>query len=509
MIIKCPNCSSEVEFIPGECEFCPECGSDLTVQEQQQQATDVPQQKTACEQNEEAEETFSDQDTIAALMAKLAELKADKSRQTYRPVEKEENWDLSAKSKMIADDIDSFDIFSTSSSTCKHLKVEYNHNLHFLTGSQAVIQLRLTPLDDQLKDLMIFMETERNGDHTRRQIPIREILRKNRSFSLQIPFNPENTFGKAFFIFYIGCKIDRTFKYYQFSVNHTVYDSKQSGNAIIKDITINQEFSAQHAADINYRDNFGEAMKKLADKNLTVNELIDRLNAMPPNFCEQDLIETTWRPEDILVKGNLYRADKLILEYEGKSLILINKPKVVFGRDRNQADLLVRCGQGKLGQMEYPNSTVSRKHAEILYCDDTVKLFDHSSYGTYINGKKPDGPGIPLALTANVEFGDICWEMNIQQCAGRLPHNICQTCTANKVKSVTFKRKDKEPEYYLLIWQCCELGRLIEDLTDWTIFTRDGSFFIRTPNQDFHYLRPGHPITYNNKTVNVRLFKQA
>ncbi len=503
MIIKCPNCSSEVEFVEGECEFCPECGSDLT----NQQTPDIPEQETAHNGKTEAEKTSPDQDPMEVLK-KLTELQnALKSRQNTRPNDGND-WNLSEKSKKYAENIDSMDVFSTSSSECHYVKVEYNHNLHFLTGSQAVIQLRLTPLDDQLKELLVFMETTRNGDHTRRQIPVQQVLKKGRPFTMQIPFQPENTFGKAFFVFYIGCKIGKTFKYYQFSVNHTVYDSKQSGNAIITDITINQEFNAQHAADINYRDHFGEAVKKLADKNLTVNELIDRLNKMPPNFREQELVETTWKPEDILVKGNLYRTDKLILEFEGKSLLLFNKENVVFGRDRENVDLIVRCGQGKLGQKEYPNSTVSRKHAEILYCDDTVKLFDHSTYGTYINGKKPDSAGIPLDLTADIEFGDICWTMNIQQCAGRLAHNICQTCAANKVKSVTFKRNDKEPEYYLLIWQCCELGRLIADLTDWTIFTRNDSFFIRTPDQDFHYLRPGHPITYKNKTVNVKFFEQ-
>jgi hypothetical protein len=246
----------------------------------------------------------------------------------------------------------------------------------------------------------------------------------------------------------------------------------------------------------------------MAEKTLSVNEMIDRLNDLPPKYEVRLLTQTTWRPEDVLIKGNLYPADKLQLEYNGKTIFLLNKPSVKFGRDPQQVDLLVRCGQGRLSPREYPNSTVSRKHAEILYCDDTVKLFDYSSYGTYINGRKPDSAGIPLDLNTTVEFGDIHWKINIQKCNARLPHNICQTCTANRVKSVTFTRQDEEPECYLLIWQCCELGRVIEDLTDWTIFSRNGCFFIRTPEQDFYHLRPGQKIISKDKQIQVKYFDQ-
>ena len=477
MMIKCPNCNAEVEFVENESELCAECGGELK-----------PPASAPVD--------------ISDLLRKLVtDVKCNDCGS-------DDTWDLSEKSREIADNIENIDFDKSASAGCPYLKVEYNRNLFFLSNSESIIKLKFTPLKDELLDLLVFMEAVRAEHVSRRQIPLREVLQRNRTFSLQIPFNPEGSCGRINFNFYIGCNVRGNFKYYHFSINHKVYDSKQSGNAVCSQITINQEFNSNNAADINYRDSIGEALNRMAAKSLSVNEMIDRLNDLPPEYKVKELTETTWRPEDVLIKGNLYPATKLILEYNGKQIFLFNQPCVKFGRDPGQVDLLVRCGQGNMGPREYPNSTVSKKHAEILYCEDAVKLFDHSSYGTYINGRKPDGAGIPLEQGATVEFGDIHWQMNIQKCYSKLPHNICQTCAANKIKSVTFKRTDSEPEYYLLVWQCCELGRVIDDLADWTVFSRNQSFFIRTPAQDFYHLRPGQPVEYSNKKINVKYFDQ-
>lgn len=492
-MIKCPNCSAEVEYIEGECEFCCECGGELTPQTQED---NIPEPQLQSSSDDCAKDIFSNVDFAGIFGSKTPKFKS--------PFD--DDWDLSAKAARIADDIDPDEPVSSSKSECPHLKVEYNQNLFFITDSKSVIKLKLTPTGNSLQDILIYMEAERDGgSHTRRQIPVREVLRKNRDIFLQIPFLPEDTPGRIFLVFYIGCKIDGVFEFYQFSVEHKIYDSKQSGTSLCSQITINQEFTSNHAADINYRDSIGDALKKMSEKTLSVNEMIDRLNDLPPKYEIRELSRTTWRPEDILIKGNLYPADKLMLNYNGMSIFLINKPSVKFGRDPEQVDLLVRCGR-KSGDIA--NRTVSRKHAEIVYCDDTVKLFDYSTYGTYINNRKPDSAGVPLDTNALVEFGDIHWKMNIQKCNARLPHNICQLCSANKIKSVTFARTDDELEYYLLIWQCCELGRMIPELADWTIFSRNDCFFIRTPEQDFYHLRPGQSITFRDIKIDVTYFEQ-
>ena len=493
MLMTCPNCSAEVEYIEGDSEICSECGRDLmpgNVQEEQS----IPQSEPAVEN--------SRSDFWEALKSSVFSSLSQPS---------EESSSLSERAEKMAENIEQMEFDRpVDNSQCPHLKVEYNRNVFFLGGSESVVKMKITPLDDQLQDMLVFVETERGGSSSRRQIPVRELLRKNCAFPLQFPFNPGDISGRMVLSFYIGCKVDGKFIYYQFSVDHKVYDSKQSGSALCSQININniQDFSAGQASDINYRDSIGDALKMMTGKHLSVNEMIDRLNDMPPEYKVRKLLRTTWRPEDVLVKGNLYPTDKLTLDFNGKKIFLFNNVSVKLGRDSSEVDLVVRCGGGKIGPRDYPNSTVSRKHAEILYCEDSVKLFDYSSYGTYINGRKPDSSGIPLDSGATIEFGDIHWQMSIQKCHTRLPHNICQTCTANKVKSVTFKRTDDEPECYLLIWQCCELGRVIPELTDWTVFTRNNCFFIRTPAQDFFHLRPGQEVEYNGKFIKVEYFEQ-
>lgn len=503
MEIKCPNCSAAAEYIPGESEICCECGSELKPEAVSDPATaEIPAATpvvTPVKEPAAGGKGIFDNIDFASIFGKKTTF-ADDS----------DDYDLSDRSRMIADNIENIDFGfdEPSLGECSHLKVEYNRNVFFLTGSTSVIKLKLTPMDNQLEDLLVFMETDRGENHVRRQIPVRALLKKDRTVFLQLPVDPEEVSGRLFLVFYIGCKVRGEFRYYQFAAEHKVYDSRQSGSALCSQITINniQDITSTGAADINYRDSIGDALKKMADKTLSVNELIDRLNDLPPEYQIQQLTKTSWRPEDALVKGNLYPAEKLTLEYNGFTIHLLNKPSVKFGRDPMQCDLLVRSRSIPSG--EYPNSTVSRKHAEIIYCDDTVKFFDYSSYGTYINGRKPDRSGIPLDLSATVEFGDIHWKMSIQQCNARLPHNICQTCSANKVRSVTFSRMDSEPECYLLIWQCCELGRVIENLTDWTIFSRNGCFFIRTPEQDFYHLRPGQTIASKDNQIKVKYFEQ-
>lgn len=96
-------------------------------------------------------------------------------------------------------------------------------------------------------------------------------------------------------------------------------------------------------------------------------------------------------------------------------------------------------------------------------------------------------------------------KMRIQKCRGRLQHNICQTCNAPQIKSMTLTRQD-QPEYYLCIWECCELGRIIEDLADWTVFARENCFLIRTPAQDFYYLRPGSTFEAKGCKISVKYF---
>ncbi len=491
--MECPKCKKTVEYIPDECEICPECGAELVPS---------PEKETA------KTDVFADVD-FPGVFSKIKD--AGKTGA--------DDWNLSNRSKEMADKIETKEFEPDEKSECPYLDVEYNRNLFFLSGSEAVMKLRLTPKSRDLRHILIFMETLRSGNNSRRQIPVTEILQNRRSFFIQVPYHPEQVSGRLSFAFYIGCKTERELNYYQFTVEHKVYAPDQSGSSLSRQVIINTNFTASgagtidtsikanQAGTVNYRNTVEEAIRQMG-KEPSVHELIDRLNDLPPVFERKSLTATTWRPEDVLVKGNPQPGEKLLLEWNGFSIFLLGRNCVKFGRDPEKVDLLVRSGGGKIGPREYPNSTVSRFHAEVLYCEDTVKFFDHSSYGTYINGRKPDSAGIPIQDKALIEFGDIHWQMNMQNCEIRSSRNICQSCVANKIKSMTFKRTDEEKECYLLVWQCCELGLVFEELSDWNVFFRNGSFFIRTPDQDFYYLRSGQTIESKGQKVQVKYFRQ-
>ena len=483
MQLQCPKCKQTVEYQPGESEICPECGSEL-----------ILENKTENRQ----EGLWSGVD-FASVLSQNGE------SSSICPLASSS---MSERTKAIADDIESLDLDKLKQGDCHYLQVEYNRNLFFVNGSSVNLKLQLTPLLPDLEELQIFMERQ-DAEKSLSQIPVNNRLMPNRMIELTIPFSPNNISGFLAITFYIGCKVKNQRSYYQFQVEHKVYDPHQTGSSLSSQIIINQQISAQQAADIHYRDSIGEALRQMQEKSLTVNEMLDRLNTLPPHYEVMPLTETTWTPDSEIIRGTPYPGDKLMLEWQDRKIFLLGKKHIKLGRSAEQCDLLVKTtGGGRLSSRDYPNTTVSRLHTEILYNGDFIQIFDRSSYGTYINDRKPDSAGMQIPDSATIEFGDIHWKMDIQRCESRHSHAICQSCQAPKIRSLVFTRKDKEPEQYLLVWQCCELGRVIPELLDWTVFFRDNKFFIRTPEQNFHYLRPGNIFRINNQTVKINYFQQ-
>lgn len=525
MKIKCPNCSAEVEYIEDECVFCEECGQDLKCDTAENtdhkivtenDIRDVvaadrtsPKEKVYSAANSaNTQENLFDPDYFKKLAAKIGI--------NSTPIE-----NLAASSKYMSDNLDRMNFSAEAmASDCEYLDVEYNRNLFFLSGSNAVMKLRITPLKNELQKILLFMEVQKFDQNIRREIPVDEMVMRNRQITLQVPYTPEQMSGRVTIVFYVGCKTAKGCSYYKFSVEHKIYDPNQSGSSLGQQVIINNSYVAEQgstidtsihaheAGTIQYRNIVEDAIKQMGS-NPSVHDLVDRLNDLPEWYERKQLVPTTWAPENIMIRGTRFPADKLVLEWNGKIFYLIQKNCVKFGRNADQVDIVVRSSNKSLGPRDYPNSTVSRLHTEIFYCDDVVTVMDHSTWGTYINERRPTGAGLPLAENAKFEFGDIHWQMNLQKCQMRHSHNICQTCTANKIKSMTFTPLENDGnEYYFLIWQCCELGLVIEELSNWTVFARDGYFFIRTPDQEFFHLRPGEPIVTGKNKFNVKYFQQ-
>jgi hypothetical protein len=256
---------------------------------------------------------------------------------------------------------------------------------------------------------------------------------------------------------------------------------------------VKMEINASGAADVNVKD----ALSNICKSDPTAHELIHKLNQLTPDFVRQELLPTNWRPEKISNSG---MADKLMLIWKDMRILLCSKNEIVFGRDPVKSDIPVR------GSDPEENRTVSRVHGVVAYAGDTVRFTNRSTNGTWINERKVDADGIQLPDNSLVEFGDIKWSMNIQRCHRRGSENICQSCCANKVRSVSVTRHDSARECYLLIWQCCDLGIVIPELAGWDIFTREGAFFIRTPDGELANLRPGVTVKSQGTAIDVKYF---
>ena len=410
-------------------------------------------------------------------------------------------WDLSAKSREMAEQLGAYQPLQPTVS-CEHLKVEYRENLYFLAGAQIPFELQITPLCAEVQGVFVWFSPQIVGQqNVVHDIPVNVQIETNRSIRLQIPYIPGNkVFGIVPFHFYFGCVLKHGMKYYQMTVNHQVFRRNQSVKSVVNQIKI----EASQAGTINA--GLNDLMRSVNPR--TANELLEQLNKSARHLTVQKLEETRWRPEHGSVQGNLHECDRLTLSIGGHLYQIIGKNGVKLGRDSEQVDLIIADMLSAASQKEHPNNTVSRVCAEILYCGENVLFFDRSRHGTFINGIKPRSEGIPVANEAVIEFGDIHWRMVIQHCEGKPAEPICKACLGHGVKSLTFVREDRVPESYLLVWECCELGRLDQRLAGFRVYRRNGGFFLRTPDGLFQYLAPGRAITHKAIVFNVCQFKQ-
>jgi len=411
------------------------------------------------------------------------------------------HWDLSAKSRAMAEQLGTYQPPSPIVS-CEHLKVEYRENLYFLAGAQIPFELKITPLLGDVKGVFVWFSPQIAGERSVvYDIPVDARIRSGWSFTLHIPYlSGETVFGIVPFRFYFGCVLEHGMKYYQMTVNHQIFHRDQSVDSMVSQITIN----ASEAGTINA--NLNDLLR--TGKPRTVNELLEQLNRSAKNLAVQKLEETLWRPEHETVHGKIYECDRLTLTIGDHHYQIIGKNHVKLGREPDCVDLVIADMLSAKSLREHPNNTVSGVHTEIHYCGENVLFFDRSRHGTFINGIRPRSEGITVPNEAVIEFGDIHWRMEIQHCEHKPVESICKACLGHGVKSLTFARKDRVRESYMLVWECCELGYLDRRLAGFAVYRRNGGFILRSPDNQCQYLVPGRRVTCQDTTLEVSYFKQ-
>ncbi|MBO5793318.1 MAG: FHA domain-containing protein [Lentisphaeria bacterium] len=394
-------------------------------------------------------------------------------------------------------------------SDCKCLEVRYNRNTFLLKNKNAALKIELTPLQDNLKEVTIFMQHSDDACCKLQELPVQQMLKKNKPVVVTKNFNPGADSGLMTLKFYVGCRLDKEVNYYLFTATHSIYDPDCSKEEFKQQIIINQNFNASDAADINFYGGVLENLEKLAGKN--ANDMIASLGNMPDAFVTQTLERIQYDPVIMEITaesgGELYPTKKLMLKWNDCKLYLLSSPRITLGRSLEKCDLIVR--KRGLAADEKPNRTVSREHADLIYHEEHVEIKDKSSFGTWIDQTKLSGESATLPKDANIDFGDIRWHMNTQYCEQNAHGmKMCKTCLRKKIKSMTFSDNGADKEFYLLVWQCCELGRVIGALAGWNVFYRNNAFILRTPAGNRKILSPGTRIECNGQTVEVLDFHQ-
>ena len=386
-------------------------------------------------------------------------------------------------------------------SRCTCLHVEYAVNRFLLAGAQMPLEIRIRIDSREVKQVLLWLVAAVGGKEEICPVPTDE-LRFEEFVPLVIPYYLRDPSIRGMFnaTFYFGCIFEHEIRFYQMAVRHTVYAKGESKQSIIANI------SADGGSVVDM-----SSLKSLADSSSNGDILIERANNEPARYKAMPLTETVWRPERCFVSGHTYVCDMLTLEWGGVQYHICGKDTVKLGRKSELNDFSILDWENAGNDHEWPNNTVSRRHAQIHYCIDTAFLTDSSSFGTFIDGIKSeiaDKSRIPLPATAEIRMGDIALQMEMQRCEQRPEAPVCKNCMAGKVKAVTLFRKDALPEVYLMIWQCCDLGKLDRKLEGFTVFRRNGGFIIRKPDGNFTNLIPNETITYDNMAIEVKTFKQ-
>lgn len=507
----CPKCETTFE---GDARFCDQCGALL--QEQEEKSFPAGEQKKNEGEGDKLPPSPSPSpsrspfsyETIAAMVKNKESAPAPapgNSDLAGSPFAGNQNqgWDLAARSREIAES------FSHRGSSTPpqdpgnpYIKVEYRKNIFFLAGMQVPFELRITILDPAVKKVSGWFSPQTLGEkNTLYEIPVESRLSTGSAMELFIPYLPPDTLsGMIPFHFYFACQIDGENKFYHMVNRHQVYPRNASSESVINNISI----TASEAGSIS--SNIKDLLQSRAAR--SAEDLLDSLNKMSSSFTVEKLEETLWRPENTIAQGRPFQCEKLTMMIKNHHYQIVGKKNVKLGRLPDQNDIAIVDMIQADDLKSYPNSTISRQHAEIHYCGDTVNLFDKSTYGTYINSSKPTDKGIPIPNEAIMEFGDIHWNMEMQHCEICPEAPLCKCCPAEKIKSICFTRRDNVPESYLLVWECCELGYLHSEFSGMTVIRRNGEFILKMPDGKYYHMAPGLQLSWNDVKISILNFKQ-
>ena len=208
------------------------------------------------------------------------------------------------------------------------------------------------------------------------------------------------------------------------------------------------------------------------------------------------------------------RTDRVVLDIGRARLHFFANRTVKFGRKRETNDFVLRPSAGASETETLPYRKVSREHclfehsgANVLVTDGSrneAGIVQPSSCGTFWNNEQLRGPlELPAGTQGVVSFGGIYYGDNLsldlkacspsKACAS-CPHANTGWCGEGRHPSVMLTRRDGQPETFVGLWSCFDLGEADPSYAGVVIFRKEGAFAYRTATGHTDWLTPGTTI---------------
>ncbi len=385
-----------------------------------------------------------------------------------------------------------------------YLKVEFNYNVFAVSGFSSVIQLRLTPLKEELEDVEVYCQLDENGEMKQAELDIAVNKENGENIPVIFKFTKKEAGGYPAKFFFL-CKTRNGYNRYMFQEVYTVYDSKvkmQPGNLSFH---IENNLDPKHAAEI--RNN----VINIASQGYTVNQLLDQLRKIP-QYGSMRLYVTKREFEKEVVRQQppispqphpTQSTYRILLRLGNFRLFVLGKSSITLGRVKEDNDLQIQIPGTP--DNKPPNSFVSGTHGVLEITSGwRIRYMDMGRNGTLLNGypaPRKCFKDLPEDTKTMMTFGGVGGvELCLTPCMDKQNGNISLVLTHhdNHIR-----------DGYMIVPRSIHLGDVFNGMDGFYLFTHKGFFSLKTPDGMECMLRAGSGVQFENKTITAEEFVQA
>lgn len=401
------------------------------------------------------------------------------------------------------------------------LRVRFNAAQVFVAGCEMPFHFQITPLQAGLSDLCV--EIRHHGRIVARDESPWE-LEPEEALDIPIGYEPAaGLHGKVTFDVVASCRKGSIPVRHSCKVIQFVHKGDESGALAFRDInvTVTNNIHQGHAADAEVNNQLDlDQLARIKQFKGSSAEL--QLVDIPPRWLILSMhrmhgggVERA--PDDPPVDA---LANRLLLRWRGRELILLNTPAFQGGRSRD-CDVMARVYNRDGSQNVNDCLRISRYHFRIERFGPSLILRDQawnpreaqmkpSDNGTWLDGQRlPSGGTVELPVDRAFLLGaagythGVTFE-GIVNSAARAPDCICAGKKAPRGSAFAslVLRRPPPAAACAAVWSRMDLGDVWEDLRGVCLCRREGAFALRTEG-GCCFLMPGQSYSVRGENLEV------